>query len=308
MVQYLRRIREAIVGHSGSRLTPVDIENVVGGTEKKMRSVDPDTGTRWRSLRLAIEPSPYLTALPQVAARQWRIRLAISFGIVTVALIGAGIVWLRQPNLSTYATSKGQHSTITLADSSEVTLNYTSSLTVTRFPFDRARHVSLNGEAFFRVRNNGTPFIVSTDAGTISVLGTEFNVRLRSGRLEVAVVRGKVLLEARREGKDSSVILTTGQISSCTAGEFPASPGALEFREYPGWLHGKIVFSRTRISAVCDEIESQFDVAVKILNPQLRDEFITGAIEAHSAESAMSTLARLTGTAYRYENGGYTLY
>jgi ferric-dicitrate binding protein FerR (iron transport regulator) len=203
---------------------------------------------------------------------------------------------------------KGQHSTITLQDSTEVTLNYLSELQVPRSVLDKTRRVSLKGEAFFHVRKNGTPFIITTDIGNVQVLGTQFNVRLRDGKMEVAVLSGSVQVHGFKDGRDSSIILTKGQISLCARNEYPGLPASLPFSDYPGWLHGKMTTYRLSLESICRELESQFDISIKIENPQFSAATITGTIDVQNPENALGTLVQLTGSKFRYEAGTYSIY
>jgi ferric-dicitrate binding protein FerR (iron transport regulator) len=110
-------------------------------------------------------------------------------------------------------------------------------------------------------------------------------------------------------GKDSTVVLAKDQIAACSKGGFPGVPGPLLFySDYPGWIHGKFLFNRTSLAAVCKEMEEQFDVVIRIGNTRLPNETITGALDARTAETALAALAGLTGNSYRYENGVYLLY
>lgn len=73
--------------------------------------------------------------------------------------------------------------------------------------FTENRHVKFSGEAFFSVvKNPERPFTVETDRLTVTVLGTEFNLKaypgmedtavsLVSGRVEVTDKRGKTVLD-----------------------------------------------------------------------------------------------------------------
>ena len=284
-------------------------ENILQGEIQRLRAVDPDTAHQWRYLQVALQREESAARVHRSGGRMRLPRLAIASVVAVAVFVVAGVVWLRQPAaLLTYETGRGQISTITLADSSEVTLNHTSELILDRQPFEKARHVRLRGEAYFRVRRTSVPFIVSTDVATVQVLGTEFNVRMRNEQIEVAVLAGRVQVNVQKEGKDSTAVLAAGQVATCTQGGFPGSPAQLLFAEYPGWMHGKLLFYRTSLLSACEDIESKFDVAIAIENAKLRDETITGAVDARSAETALSTLAKLTGNKYRYENGGYILY
>ncbi len=284
-------------------------EDILRSEMQRLRAIDPDTERQWGYLHAALQGRERAVVVRRSESRIRVPRLAIaSIGAIAVIVV-AGIVLLRQPpSPLTYETGRGQISTITLADSSEVTLNHTSELILDRQRFDNARRVRLQGEAYFRVRKNEVPFIVTTDVATIQVLGTEFNVRMRDDQVEVAVLVGTVRLGVHGEGGDSAVVLSAGQVATCVHGGFPTAPARLLFAEYPGWIHGKLLFYRTNLRSACNEIESKFSVSVTIESARLRGETITGAVDARSAEGALSTLANLTGNKYRYENGGYILY
>jgi ferric-dicitrate binding protein FerR (iron transport regulator) len=220
----------------------------------------------------------------------------------------AGIVWLMRPTSTVYITGRGQQTEILLGDSSQVTMNHTSRLTLNgRLPAGD-RSVTLEGEAYFRVRTSGEPFTVSTSAGTIRVLGTEFNVRVREDRLEVAVVRGSVSVTGHHSGEDLSVVLAEGQQTICRGGEGPGTPAAIPFAGYPGWIHGQLFFEKVPLLSACREVESRFDVVITIRDRSMQDQTLTGILDARSADAAIATLSRLTGLHYRHDANGYSLY
>jgi transmembrane sensor len=282
------------------------VEEILDADIRRLRAADPKTDQQWRQLQSTLErePSP---ALPR-KLRPFIARPVIGFALVVAALIVVGVLRQRQPSTVSYETAKGQKSTIMLLDSTEVTLNHTSELMVDRLPQERVRRVTLKGEAFFRVRSDGTPFIVFTDVATVKVLGTEFNVRVRDDHLEVAVVKGRVQVSTHNNGEDSSVVLAAGQIGTCVRGAYPEMPGLIPFSEYPGWMHGKFIFYRTSLLSVCRELESQFDVPIRIEDARLRDEKITGVVDGENVQTALVALVGLTGNKYRHENSGYTIY
>jgi len=294
--------------YSKSEAPPQQLEDALDAIRGRLQGIAPETEEQWRFLHLAVERG---TGVVRVAGRMKKaraVRLAFAVAMGVAVLFVGGSVLLRLTSPTAYETAKGRQSTITLRDGSEVVLNNSSELLVSNALFGRSRHVSLKGEAFFRVQRDGSPFTVSTDAGTIRVLGTEFNVRARLGALEVAVLRGSVRVSVDRNGVDSSVVVNTDQIVTCTRGSFPQQPAPLLYSGFPGWMHGKFMFYRTSLSSACEEIEERFDVVVRIRNPRLQDETITGVVDGQSVDSALTALTRLAGTTYRNEKGVYTLY
>ena len=271
---------------------------------ERFRHADPGTERQWQYLRIALEQAETRERTTRSPARM-RIRPGLAFGLTVLALAVAGI-FLFRPAVQdvSYSTGKGELSTVLLPDSSEVTLNHTSSLVVDRRSGGKRRHVTLQGEAFFHVHSGGDPFIVSTDAGTVQVLGTQFNVRIREGRLEVAVIRGTVSVS----DKISTVVLQAGTMVTCMKDGVLSVPEKILFADYPGWINKKLLFQRSTLQLVCSEIEARFDVRVRIENPALRSETITGALDSRSAEAAVAALASLTGTRYTHEANGFSLY
>ena len=276
-------------------------DNAVEAGRRQYHAPDPETGVQWQQMRAQIEsetPSGHTVRMP---AAQGFLKPAMAFAGLAAVLIVGGIVWLQRPaTTTTYTTTRGQHTAVTLPDSTEVTLNHTSELVVQQWSRGRDRNVLLKGEAFFHVRRNGTPFTVFTDIGAVQVLGTEFNVRVRENRLEVGVLSGSVRVTVTSGGKDTSVVLAPGQIFSCTRGQFPDRPASLASSDFPGWIHGKLTFYRTDLLSVCKEFESPFDVTIGIDSSTLRHETMTGSVDGRSIEAALTTLTKLTGTRYRH--------
>jgi transmembrane sensor len=275
------------------------IERALDRERRRLQSFNPETDLHWKTLAAHLERS---SAPERRPSRRWILRPA--FGLSILALLILGFFLTRPQSEWVYQTGRGEESSVLLSDSSSVKLNHTSELRVERFQKGGDREVRLKGEAFFRVRPDGTPFIVSTNGGTVSVLGTEFNVKDREGNLEVAVLKGRVRVTSGGE----SQILRAGEMTTCLSGRVPDSPTAIPFPDYPGWLHGKLQFSRTSLASACREIEERFDVRIRIQDPESRTVTFTGAVDGGSAEAALTTLAKLTGISVRHEKDGFTLY
>lgn len=307
MFNFLYRFRYRATSHKTGDLS-YTAENVLEASARQIHTIDPETDEQWRRLKSTLESERSIGNERRIVVRKVFWKPALSFAFVCSVIVISCILWLRHSSSRIYETAKGQHITITLQDSTEVTLNYLSELKVNRSFLENARHVTLNGEALFHVRRNGTPFIIATDIGTIQVLGTRFNVRVRDNKMEVAVLSGSVKVSVNKSGMDSSIVLTKGQIIVCDKNHYPDVPGTLPFSDYPGWTQGKFMFYRTDLLSACKEMESQFGVIIRIKTPPLSDGTITGIVNGESIEAALATLSQLTGNSYRYENGSYIIY
>ena len=92
-------------------------------------------------------------------------------------------------------SSQDNPTTIQLPDGSLAYLNANSEISY-RKSFDK-RTVKQRGEVFYSVVAGGSPFVVETENGRITVLGTEFNVKTTTDALEVEVEEGLVELKAK---------------------------------------------------------------------------------------------------------------
>ncbi len=82
---------------------------------------------------------------------------------------------------------------VELPDGSVAYLNSNSSIEYKKS--FKKREVKQDGEVFFEVTKEGTPFMVKTKIGNIKVLGTEFNVKSNNDDIEVEVEEGTVELK-----------------------------------------------------------------------------------------------------------------
>ncbi|WP_299433702.1 FecR family protein [uncultured Aquimarina sp.] len=156
-------------------------------------------------------------------------------------------------NKVTYTADQGTQLTLTLPDDSQVDLNAGSSLTYNRFFWSGNRVVTLEGEGLFTVKT-GENFVVSTDSGTIEVLGTIFNVKSRTSVFEVTCYEGKVRVgtnsnEQKIIQKGEAVSLKNGSLSKRKV-----------FESEPLWKKGESLFISTPLKEVLDELERQYNI------------------------------------------------
>ena len=189
------------------------------------------------------------------------------------------VVWINSIQPQRVYTGAGKHTEVVLPETSVVTVNAGSDISYKK-NFDRERIIHLSGEAFFKVKP-GSTFKVITDHGTVTVLGTSFNVISRPGWFEVSCYTGKVLVENKAK---ASVEITPGEkafIENDKLDEVTFTPG-----EKPEWMAGKFNFNNQPLSAVVSEFERQFGVEVD-LAPGLEDLRYTGLFEKGDRENAL---------------------
>ena len=210
--------------------------------------------TAWESTQrlAALRQSEPIEIEPAGRFRSRLFKSAIAAIVVTVSGVAAAL-FLSQPTGKTYATALGERETVTLADGSQIELNTNTVLRISSHS-DR-RIVSLEkGEAYFEVRHNAArPFIVVAGDRRVTDLGTKFFVRRDVGRLEIAVVEGRVQLDmAAKQAR--ATLLNPGDAAIATAYstsviKSPAKKLANEL----GWRRGVLVFDNTTLADAAAE-------------------------------------------------------
>jgi ferric-dicitrate binding protein FerR (iron transport regulator) len=206
---------------------------------------------------------------------------------VSAAAAFALLVWIN--NLTAHErilAHIGEQKEFLLPEQSAVTLNAGSTIMYRERSFDQDRVLRLEGEAFFKVKP-GSTFKVETDYGTVTVLGTSFNVLSREGRLEVSCFSGKVKVETKA---NDQVIITPGQktIHRESLSGLNSSSFTLE-EEQPAWIAGRFSFENQPLSEVVAELERQYAIKVN-LDAGLGEMKYTGLFEAGNLEKALSLI------------------
>lgn len=190
-----------------------------------------------------------------------------------------------------YATGKGQHQSVKLADGSSIDLNAETRLQV-RLASAERRVVMGDGEAIFDVApDKSRPFIVETPSRIVRVVGTQFDVRSRDGRLTVTVARGRVQVrpaKATAPGRD--VLLTPGQRLE-VARTGAEALDAVDPEEAFGWRAGRLVYRATPLSEVVADLNRQYQDQIEISDPKLGQMPITGVIVLDDQPAVMARLA-----------------
>ncbi len=283
-----------------------DEEKSIWEISKRIKLPKPiDSDVSWARLESKLdavdEKQPILKVRPKLV--RLKPALAISFGILLVVLLPILYVQL---NLVQISTERGEVLSHTFPDGSLVHLSTESELRYKKSSWKTERNVEIKGEVYFDVEKGHVPFIVNSDNLTVTVLGTQFNVKHRDDMIEVAVNKGKVQVSDVAHKKH--VMLVAGQMSRFVDGEPPRQPQKLPFANYPGWTENQLMFYQDNLANVCREIERRFNVQVQLSNQKLADITVTGVLETDSTDSVLSTLSILIQQQYRFEKGIYVIY
>ena len=180
-----------------------------------------------------------------------------------------------------FSSANGETYAFALPDASEVILNAGSAASYRSWNWSGNRNIALQGEAYFKVAK-GKKFTVETTMGSVSVLGTQFNVRARNGRFDVVCYEGKV--QVRYNGKE--IVLLPKQKITVVDG---ISKGlAITKNNQPEWMQQELLFENETFANVLSELERNY--AVTLTTTLQSKQLFTGIIPRNDLEAALKII------------------
>ncbi len=183
---------------------------------------------------------------------------------------------------TTVSTEFAQKTTIELPDASMVSLNAKSLLAFNKKSWKDERNVELEGEAFFKV-SKGSSFNVITKSGTVTVYGTQFNVKQRDHYFEVICYEGLVgvtynSLETKLKPGDSFLIIDGKIIAK-----------EKENSLTPSWLNNESQFKSLPYKTVLAEFERQYGVKISTQHIDT-EQLFTGNFTHNNIDIALKSM------------------
>ncbi len=216
----------------------------------------------------------------------WAIAVAAS-----VVLLFGVFQFLKLEN--TVTTDFGAKQTIVLNDGSSVTLNAKTRLTYAK-SWNFNRDVFLEGEAFFKI-TKGDKFEVNTRFGSVSVLGTEFNVIARDDFFEVICYEGKVRVQ--RNGQET--VLTPGIACRIVGNEDRKQWKTTQ--KTATWQSGVSSFNSVPVKVVFEALQNEYKVSID-LGKIDANRLFTGSFKHDNLETALASICVLLDVDYKIES------
>lgn len=229
----------------------------------------------------------------QRTSRRWMFpALAAGFAAVAIAVLVPR--WLSTPADPvgvTYATATGQQQTIKLTDGSSILLD-TDSQVVVRYS-ERTRRVDLlRGQAQFSVQgNHAWPFVVHAGAGTVTAVGTQFQVRLEDQITDVALIKGKLAIVADAlDGTVQDASLVGGQSLAYDDDGHITPVRPIDSEQTQGWTQGKLFVHDWRLPELLSEMNRYSDTKLQVADPSLQDIHISGVFRTNDQHTLLLSL------------------
>lgn len=234
------------------------------------------------------------------AKRRALLKTTISVAASIIVLIATGVgIYLNTstPQYLTLTTKNGQKTDVVLGDGSVVTLNGGSVLKYPKkFSADN-RTVTLEGEAFFKVKKDRSrPFVIRSAKFNTTVLGTSFNIKSYPDDVQsVTVATGKVYVQS---DKATAYILPDQQVVI-------AKDGAMEMRDvaassFYNWKNNLIELNNTSITELSKIVRRQYGVAFVNIDEELKGYKFSGKFNNASVTEVLESLKYMNGIEYRF--------
>jgi len=197
------------------------------------------------------------------------------------------------PATQTFATGKGEHRTVKLADGSTVELNAGTRLSVTLGADDR-RVTMPEGEAVFDVAaDKARPFLISAGDRTVRVVGTRFDVRHRGDAISVTVERGVVEVRPADGIAGRVFRLHPGQRLDTRQGEPAVQLSPADPEQVESWRTGRLIYRDQQLGDVVADLNQQFEKPIVLEDPALARTRVSGVLVLDNQSAVIRRLALL---------------
>lgn len=216
----------------------------------------------------------------KVVRMNWVKPLLQAAAVFLIAAVGYFLFFYTP--LTTIQALAGEKVELYLPDSSLVILNAGSQVAYHEGVWSDERQVELSGEAFFKVAR-GSKFDVITPTGTVSVLGTQFNVKHREDFFDVACYEGRVRVTTGTKTQQ----LSPGQGFRNIKGVLQEYTHSRELT--PRWVDDESYFQSVPLYQVAQELERQYNLRVELKGVN-NEQLFTGGFTHNDLTLALQSI------------------
>ena len=244
----------------------------------KVPELDVKAGLTDLRARLDEQAAPKQTK--QVFFQPW---LRIAASVVLIAAVYYVFNSLLSAGPTTITTGYGETLSHVLPDGSVVNLDANSSISYSAKNWDDSRALDLDGRALFTVQK-GESFTVDTDEGSVTVLGTIFDVKQREeGLISVDCYEGLVRVDIDTQEE----LLKAGQGLMALNGQVTRK--AID-GSGPEWLTLKSTYSNVALTEVVSTLEEFYGINITIPASERATPF-TGELDYSNLDNALQVLS-----------------
>ncbi len=222
-----------------------------------------------------------------------RALLAGAGGAIAAAMVGAGVLILREERFS---TGLGEVRRVPLGDGSAVAINTASAVEVAFRPTQRTVRLR-EGEAWFQVAHDvQRPFVVEAGPVRVRAVGTAFSVRRRANGADVLVTEGVVEVWAEGAARPPARLKAgQGAFVDATAVVRPALAGSEAVDRKLEWRYGKIDLAGETLGEAVADFNRYNDRKLVIADPGIAGERLYGAFNTSGPDAFAAAVGASLG-------------
>lgn len=219
----------------------------------------------------------------------WIFKIAAVF----VLMFGISYFVVNKISTKTEITEANITKTFLLPDQSKVVLKPNSQVKYKTLNWENNRNLNLKGLAYFHVAK-GKKFVVSTDLGKVSVMGTQFEVNSQNNSFNVLCYEGKVKVNYQNK----ETILTKGmQVNFENGTQNNSETNA----ENPYETDRLMIFKDEKLENIFIKLQKTYNI--KIESNIHSQELFTGKIPSNNIDLALSIVASTYKLGYKKTEG-----
>lgn len=260
-------------------------------TERLLAGVD-TLASRDPRMELLMQRARRRPATSARSPRHWRIWAAAACVILAVALgLRFGPALLNGPEPVQYATA-GQGRTIALEDGSSVRLDVASHIAVSLGSKRRSVEL-LQGRAVFDVAHDtARPFVVRAGDGSVTAVGTRFQVQREGDDVEVTLAEGIVAVSRQdaQDGTRRETRLQPGEQLEWSSQKAAWTMRPVDTKAALSWTRGRLIFRGTHLADVVAEVNRYSQRKLVLADPSLADLPVHGNFLAGDTGAVVAAL------------------
>ncbi|MED5611659.1 FecR family protein [Pseudomonas sp. JH-2] len=259
-----------------------------------------DAARLWKQLgRLPTEP--------RLRAHRGRYLRA---GLAACAVLFLGLAWLQLDQdigsrlvASDYRTGTAERREIVLEDGSRVELDARTRLDVD-YSATRRRIVLADGAAVFHVRHDASrPFVVEADNGSVTALGTVFEVRHQASSVRVVCSEGVV---AVRQASQQPLRLEAGQQMRYDDNHSD-TPQPVDSTEALAWRTDLLVFKQRPLAELVEELNRYRHGRIILASDAAARRPVSGVFHLQRTDEALEHIRSSLGLTATYLPGNWVV-
>jgi transmembrane sensor len=210
---------------------------------------------------------------------------------------------LKSATTTSYSSSAGSISTVTLSDGSIIWLNANSSVEINESK--KMINAKLIGEAYFDiVHHTEREFVVDLGAIKVKDLGTQFNISAYPNDNSIRTTLFKGDIDILANNNTRVVNIKPGELAIYNKKNNTITIAESEKSIESAWIDGKFVFIDQSLEQICHKLQKWYNIEFKINNKKLADTKYTCVLKrTTTVEQILDILTSVSDIRYEIKPG-----